>query len=36
VVKGNFQDWDQFVAKAKSYKVDRLVELYNQVYKQSK
>jgi len=36
VVKGNFQDWDQFVAKARTYKIDKLVDLYNQVYKQSK
>ena len=36
VVHGNFKDWDAYVAKVKSLKVDKLVELYNQVYKQSK
>ena len=36
IVNGNFGDWNDFVAKVKAMKVDRLVELYNTVHQRDK
>jgi putative aldouronate transport system substrate-binding protein len=36
IVNGNFQDWDTFVNKVKSLKVDELIKLYNDVYDKHK